>query len=71
MFNVIHRAMKCQCLDHLRDEGLIRSVAIDADQRADVLTDRGWDVLDAHRRERGSGFLSRVRIANATAGPRS
>jgi hypothetical protein len=39
-------------LEHLRDEGLIRFVAIDASERAAVLTDRGWDVLDAHRRER-------------------
>jgi hypothetical protein len=39
-------------LDHLSDEGLIRFVAVDADERAAVLTDRGWDVLDAHRRDR-------------------
>lgn len=39
-------------LDHLRDEGLIRFVQIDGDERAAVLTDRGCDVLDAHRRDR-------------------
>jgi len=39
-------------LDHLRDEGLIRFVDIDAEERAAVLTDPGWDVLDAHRRDR-------------------
>jgi hypothetical protein len=39
-------------LEHLRDERLIRFVAIDGSERAAVLTDRGWDVLDAHRRER-------------------
>jgi hypothetical protein len=39
-------------LDHLADEGLIRFVATGADERAAVLTDRGWDVLDAHRRDR-------------------
>ena len=39
-------------LDHLNDEGLIRFVQIDANERAAVLTDRGLDVLDAHRRER-------------------
>jgi hypothetical protein len=39
-------------MDHLRDEGLIRSVAIDVDERAEMLTDRGREVLDAHRRDR-------------------
>lgn len=47
-------------LDHLADEGLIRFVDIGADERAAVLTDQGWDVLDAHRRdpddERGQEF---------------
>src|SRR5205814_4150646 len=38
-------------LDHLADEGLIRFVDIDADQRAAVLTDDGLDVLEAHRRD--------------------
>lgn len=42
-------------LEHLRDEGLIRFVAIDGNERAAVLTDRGWDVLDAHRRDRDDG----------------
>jgi hypothetical protein len=31
---------------------LIRFVDIDAEERAAVLTDPGWDVLDAHRRDR-------------------
>jgi hypothetical protein len=39
-------------LEHLRDEGLIQFVQIAGDARAAVLTDRGWDVLDAHRRDR-------------------
>ncbi len=39
-------------LDHLRDEGLIRFVAISEDERAVVLTDDGRDVLEANRRER-------------------
>lgn len=38
-------------LKHLREEGLIRSVAVGHDQEAFVLTDAGWDVLDSHRRE--------------------
>jgi hypothetical protein len=38
-------------LDHLADEGLIRFVDIDAEERAAVLTDQGWDVLDANRRD--------------------
>ena len=42
-------------LDHLRDEGLIRFVQTDGNERAAVLTDRGWDVLDAHRRDRDDG----------------
>ncbi len=39
-------------LEHLRDEKLIRSVPIGHDEKAVVLTDRGWDVLDAHRLNR-------------------
>jgi hypothetical protein len=42
-------------LQHLEEQGLIRLVATDADERAAVLTDRGWDVLDAHRRDRDTG----------------
>lgn len=41
-----------ETLEHLRDEGLIRFVAIDGSERAAVLTDRGRDVLATHRRER-------------------
>jgi hypothetical protein len=36
-------------LDYLADEELIRFVDVDADERAAVLTDQGWDVLDANR----------------------
>ncbi|MBI4265180.1 MAG: hypothetical protein HY657_12460 [Acidobacteria bacterium] len=39
-------------LEHLREEGLIHAVQIGPDDRADVLTDRGWDLLEANRRER-------------------
>lgn len=38
-------------LEHLREEGLIRSVSVGHGQEALVLTDAGWDVLDSHRRE--------------------
>jgi hypothetical protein len=38
-------------VEHLREEGLIRSVSVGHDQEAFVLTDAGWDVLDSHRRE--------------------
>jgi hypothetical protein len=39
-------------LEHLRDEGLIRFVAINEDERAFVLTEDGRDLLEANRRER-------------------
>jgi hypothetical protein len=38
-------------LDHLRDEGLINTVQIDAGEHAHTLTDRGLSVLEANRRE--------------------
>lgn len=41
-----------ESLEHLREEELIRSVPIGHDEEAVVLTDRGWDVLDAHRLDR-------------------
>lgn len=41
-----------ETLRHLREEELIRSVPIGHDEEAVVLTDRGWDVLDAHRLDR-------------------
>jgi hypothetical protein len=41
-----------ESLEHLREEELIRSVPIGHDEKAVVLTDRGWDVLDAHRLDR-------------------
>jgi hypothetical protein len=39
-------------LEHLREEGLVRFVAVDSDERAVVLTDEGRDLLEANRRER-------------------
>ena len=42
-------------VDHLRDEGLIRTVAFGEDERAVVLTDEGRDLLDANRRDRDTG----------------
>lgn len=39
-------------LEHLREEELIRTVPTGHNEEAVVLTDRGWDVLDAHRRDR-------------------
>lgn len=39
-------------LEHLRDEGLIRFVAINEDERAAVLTEDGRDLLEVNRRER-------------------
>jgi hypothetical protein len=42
-------------LEHLRDEGLIRFVAINEDERAAVLTDAGRDLLEANRRGRDEG----------------
>lgn len=41
-----------ESLGHLREEELIRTVPIGHNEEAVVLTDRGWDVLDAHRRDR-------------------
>lgn len=41
-----------QNLEHLREEELIRMVPIGHNEEAVVLTDRGWDVLDAHRLDR-------------------
>jgi hypothetical protein len=39
-------------LEHLRDEGLIRFVALNEGERAVVLTEDGRDLLEANRRER-------------------
>jgi DNA-binding PadR family transcriptional regulator len=39
-------------LEHLRDEGLIRFVAIDSGERAVTLTEEGRDLLESNRRER-------------------
>lgn len=41
-----------ESLEHLRDEELIRSVPVGHDEEAVVITDRGRDVLDAHRLDR-------------------
>lgn len=43
---------RADSLEHLREEGLIRFVAIGRDERAAVLTDCGRDVLEANRRDR-------------------
>ena len=42
-------------LEHLRDEGLIRFVAIKQGERAAVLTEDGRSLLEANRRERDEG----------------
>lgn len=42
-------------LNHLRDEGLTHSVQVSPDERAEVLTERGRDVLEASRRCRDGG----------------
>jgi len=42
-------------LDHLRDEGLIRVIALGEHERAVVLTAEGRDLLDANRRDRDEG----------------
>lgn len=39
-------------IEHLRDEGLIRTIALNEHDQAVVLTDEGRDLLDASRRER-------------------
>jgi hypothetical protein len=39
-------------LRHLRDEGLIRTVPLDGNERALVLTERARSLIDAHRRDR-------------------
>jgi hypothetical protein len=39
-------------LEHLVDEGLIRTVALDGQDRGVILTDRGRDLLEANRRDR-------------------
>jgi hypothetical protein len=40
-------------LDHLVEEGLLRTISIDGHDRAVVLTDQGRDLLEANRRDRG------------------
>ena len=42
-------------LDHLRDEGLIRTIALGEHERAVALTDEGRDLLEANRRDRNEG----------------
>ena len=42
-------------IDHLRDQGLIRTIALGEHDQAVVLTDEGRDLLDANRRERDEG----------------
>jgi DNA-binding PadR family transcriptional regulator len=44
----------CQnAFEHLHDEGLVRFVTLDGDERAVVLTREGRDLLETNRRERG------------------
>ena len=40
-------------LEHLREQGLVRNISLDGQDRAVVLTDRGRDLLEANRRDRG------------------
>jgi len=42
-------------LRHVRDEGLMRFVALDGRDRALTLTERGHHLLESHRRERDDG----------------
>jgi len=42
-------------IDHLRHEGLIRTIPLDEHDQAVVLTDHGRDLLDANRRGRDEG----------------
>jgi hypothetical protein len=55
---------RADSLEHLRDEGLIETVPLDERDRAVVLTDRGRELLDLHRRarddERGGRYGDRV-----------
>ena len=39
-------------LDHLRDEGLVATIPLDERDRGVVLTDRGRELLEMHRRDR-------------------
>lgn len=48
-------APDCDTVAHLRDEDLIRTIALDQHAQAVVLTDEGRDLLDANRRERDEG----------------
>jgi hypothetical protein len=51
-------------LDHLRDEGLVATIPLDDRDRGVVLTDRGRELLEMHRRdrddERGDRYGDRV-----------
>lgn len=40
-------------LEHLREQGLVRNISLDGQDRGVVLTDRGRDLLEANRRDRG------------------
>jgi hypothetical protein len=55
---------RSESLDHLRDEGLVATVPLDERDRGVVLTDRGRELLDMHRRdrddERGDRYANRV-----------
>jgi hypothetical protein len=41
-----------RCARHLEEEGLVRTSPLSSEDRAVVLTDRGWDLLEASRYER-------------------
>ena len=41
-------------LEHLREQGLVRNISLDGQDRGVVLTDRGRDLLEANRRDRGT-----------------
>ena len=56
-------------LHHLGDEGLIRFVQIDGGERAAALTNLGWDVLDAHRRDREDDLSRRPDAGRRRAVP--
>ena len=47
-------------IDHLRDEGLIRTIPLNEHDQAVVLTDDGRDLLEANRRERDEGEFAGV-----------
>jgi hypothetical protein len=53
-------------VDHLRDQGLVQTIALGEHDRAVVLTDQGRELLDANRRDRDEGPHPRGTRAEAT-----